>query len=117
MSAPDTKALPPAPVSTTTRISGSRAKSSRIATAASHMGSDIALCFSGLLKVSVPTRPSLRESTLSVWVMVGSLSDGLAVVQRLDLVAREAELGEHLVGMLAAARRRRGEPARRARER
>src|SRR5882672_12310594 len=69
MSAPDTKALPPAPVITTTRTSSSAAKPSMIRLAASHMSSDTALWRSGLLKVMYPTCPSLRDSILSVWVM------------------------------------------------
>jgi hypothetical protein len=43
MSAPETKALPPAPVSTTTRTSSSLAKPSRIFAVAAHMSSDTAL--------------------------------------------------------------------------
>src|ERR1700677_2501310 len=73
MSAPDTKALPPARVSPTTRISLSAAKPLRISVVASHISSDTALCRSGLLKVTMPTPPSLRESILSVWLMVTSL--------------------------------------------
>ena len=37
--------------------------------AASHMSSETAFSFSGLLKIMYPTLPSLRDSILSVWVM------------------------------------------------
>src|SRR5258707_13109975 len=66
MSAPETKALPPAPERTTTRIELSLAKSCRISSAASHISSEVALCRSGLLKIIDPIGPSLRESILSV---------------------------------------------------
>jgi hypothetical protein len=51
-SAPDTKALPPAPVSTTTRTSASLANSSRISLKAAHISSETALWRSGLLKIT-----------------------------------------------------------------
>src|SRR5216684_976785 len=66
MSAPETKALPPAPDSTTTRIAGSLAKSARISFAACHISSEVALSRSGLLKIIVPIGPSLRAIILSV---------------------------------------------------
>src|SRR5438874_7946698 len=70
MSAPDTNALPPAPVTTSTRTSSSLANSSRMRLPACHISSDTALCRAGLLKIMVPTRPSLRESILSVVVVI-----------------------------------------------
>jgi hypothetical protein len=70
MSAPDTNALPPAPVTTSTRTSSSLANSSRMRVPACHISSDTALCRAGLLKVIVPTRPSLPASILSVMVIV-----------------------------------------------
>src|SRR3989442_983888 len=73
MSAPETKDCPPAPARTTTRISSSAAKSSRILAAACHISSETALCRSGLLKIIVPTRPSLRASILSLLSMRLSL--------------------------------------------
>src|SRR5262245_2810941 len=82
MSAPDTNALPPAPVTTTTRTSSSLAKSSRMRVPACHISSDTALWRAGLLKVMVPTRPSLRANILSVLGM-GS-PPGLAVRAALD---------------------------------
>src|SRR5262249_50899698 len=69
MSAPDTKALPPAPVITTVRTPSSLAKSLMIRLAASHISSETALCFAGLLKIMYPTLPSRRDSILSVWVI------------------------------------------------
>src|SRR5512143_2577451 len=58
MSAPDTKALPPAPVSTTTRTSGSSRNSVSARPNPSHISSDMALRLSGLLKVITPTPPA-----------------------------------------------------------
>ena len=66
MSAPEAKALPPAPVTTMTRTDGSALKSAMISSAASHMSSEIALCRSGLLKIIQPTPPSLREIIFSL---------------------------------------------------
>src|SRR5215510_14225225 len=120
MSAPDTKALPPAPVTTTTRTSLSRANFSRMAVAASHMSSDTALRRSGLLKVSVPTPPSLCASTLSVSlivpVLVCAASERVGAAQRRDLFRLESELPQNRVGVLAEIGRRRRQPARRARQ-
>src|SRR5215216_1166378 len=65
ISAPDTKALPPAPVRTITRTSSSAANCSSMWAVASHISRDTALCRCGLLKMMVPTPPSLRESILS----------------------------------------------------
>src|SRR5256885_1372248 len=123
MSAPETKAFPPAPVSTTTRTSSSAAKSVRMRAAASHMSSETALWRAGLSKITVPTRPSLRDvilpagwlcSTGSSLLAVSYVLDHLRLLQRLDLRLRESHLAQHLGGMLAPARRRRGEPARSA---
>src|ERR1039458_6544069 len=123
MSAPDTKALPPAPVTTTTRTAWSAAKSARIPCAASHISSDTALCRSGLLKISVPTPPSLRDSILSVCVIsvfllsLSASSHRLRLMQFGNLAVGETEFLEHLVGVLAELRRRGGDLARRARQR
>src|ERR1700687_4846111 len=123
MSAPDTKAVPRAPVSTTPRIALSAAKSARMPDAASHISNDTALCRSGLLKISVPTPPSLRDSILSVCVIrsvsvVRKLkSHRFGGVQLRDFLVGEAELLQHLVGVLAGLARRRDELARRARQR
>src|SRR6185436_5161119 len=122
MSAPDTNAFVPAPVSTTTRSESSVLNSSMMRPVAAHMSSDIALWRSGLLNTMYPTPPSLRESTLSVLTisfMSVSLCclEGLLGAQLADLVLAEPELGQHLVGVLAEVRRRRHDVARRARER
>src|ERR1700693_3920361 len=112
MSAPDTKALPPAPVTTTTRISLSAAKSARMPCAASHISSDTALCRSGLLKIRVPTPPSLRDSILSVCVILlnsvvpREASHRLGGVQLRDFLVGETEFLEHLVGVLSERGRR-----------
>src|SRR6201990_467998 len=98
MSAPDTKALPPAPVTTTTRMLLSVLKSSRKPSAASHISSETALWRSGLLKVREPILPSLRDSILSV---IERSLNRLGFLQRLDLVGAETEFLQYLVGMLA----------------
>src|SRR5204862_2364671 len=85
MSAPDTKAVPPAPVSTTTRMSESLRHSASMAAVASHISSETALRRSGLLKVTVPTWPSLRNSILSV--MSSSLDLVLADTKRQEAFA------------------------------
>ncbi len=64
MSAPDTKALSPAPVRTTTRTAGSSAQPSRIADSPSHISTDMALRFSGWLKVIRPTPSAAWASIL-----------------------------------------------------
>ena len=56
MSAPETKALSPAPFSTMTRTAGSRSKASRISGIACHMSSDTALRRAGLLKIDPADR-------------------------------------------------------------
>src|SRR5215510_4974506 len=126
MSAPETKALPPAPLTTTTRTLPSRAKASRIFAAASHMSSDTALRRSGLLKIRWPTPPSRRATTLSVSVMTsillascraGARSHRIRLAERRDLARLEPELLEDCVGVLAEVGRRRRDPARRARQR
>src|SRR5215467_7343087 len=65
MSAPETKALPPAPLTTTTRIAGSSAYWLSNACTRSHMSRDTALCLLGLLKMTWPTGPSPRPMTFS----------------------------------------------------
>src|SRR5437660_4135434 len=123
MSAPEMNALPPAPVTTTTRTSSSRAKSSRMRVAASHMSSDTALWRSGLLKITVPTLPSRRASTLSLRIVSFILispaprSYRIGLAQRGDLARLEPELLEHRIGVLAEVGGRRHELARRPRQR
>ena len=64
ISAPETNALSPAPVSTTTRTASSAANASRISTSPCHISIDMALRFSGWLNVTSPTPPSLDASIL-----------------------------------------------------
>jgi len=67
ISAPETKALSPAPIMTTTRMSSSAWKSFMAWPTASHMAMDTALRRAGLLKISQPTPSSLRAIILSVF--------------------------------------------------
>ena len=77
--------------------------------AASHISKETALCFSGLLKVMMPTRPCRSESIF--WVMDRLLvSDRAGGAQGRDLVRRHAELGEDFLVVRPAVGRRRGEP-------
>src|ERR1700759_1924107 len=79
MSAPETKARPPAPLTTMTRIASSRSKSSMICVTASHISSETALCRAGLLKIRRPIPPSFSAIILLVngWSsMSGSLLVG-----------------------------------------
>src|SRR3981189_1654537 len=55
ISAPETNALSPAPTMITTRTLGSSRNSTSALPSPSHMSSDMALRFSGLLKVMMPT--------------------------------------------------------------
>src|SRR3984893_2450590 len=118
MSAPETKALPPAPDITTTRIAGSRAKSSMMVSALSHISSETALWRAGLLNTMRPKAPSLVISILSVIIEDSvfdacARSDGAALFQSLDGGRVVAELAQDLVGMLARGRRLHDEMARR----
>src|SRR5579863_4617069 len=108
MSAPETNALSPAPVNTTTRTSLSAANVSSARLAASHISSDTALSRSGLLKVTMPTPASLRASSLSVCVIIRSLSIlsyGFGFAQRGDLARGEAEFFQQGVSVFAKFRR------------
>ena len=78
-SAPDTNDLPPAPRSTTTRTSGSAAKSSRITGMACCISRLMALCRSGLLKVIHPM-PSAFSA--SIFVVSSCIGSSLPVVRR-----------------------------------
>ncbi len=66
MSAPETKALPPSPESTTMRTLSSFSALARSGGIASHMSTESALCFSGLLKRMCSTEPSSHVFTRSV---------------------------------------------------
>src|ERR1700733_4888990 len=127
MSAPDTNALPPAPVSTTTRTSLSAAKASSASLVACHISSDTALWRNGLLKVTRPTPASLRARILSVgdivfiscFAVIASFvcSDRLGLAQRGNLALGKAEFLEHRAGMFALAGRPPDQAGGRARER
>src|SRR5947209_6434445 len=71
MSAPETKARPPAPLTTMTRIASSRSKSSMMRVTASHISSETALCRAGLLKIRRPMRSAFSAIILLV---IGSSS-------------------------------------------
>src|SRR6266446_4218985 len=66
MSAPETKALPPAPLTTITRTASSSSKSSMIWVTACHISSDTALWRAGLLKIRRPIGPSFSAIILLV---------------------------------------------------
>ena len=66
MSAPEMKAFPPSPDSTTMRTLSSFCARSRSFGTASHMSTESALCFSGLLKRMWSTAPSSQALTRSV---------------------------------------------------
>src|SRR6266436_160437 len=73
MSAPETKAWSPAPVTTTTRTAGSFSKSSRMTGIASHMSDDVALRLAGLLKTSRPTGPAFSAIMFGVGLIICTL--------------------------------------------
>src|ERR1700761_7105769 len=98
MSAPDTKALSPAPTRITTRTSGSSRNSVRTWPTPSHISSDIALRFSGLLKVRTPTPslmllrifPSAKDLSVLVTSSIGgSLWLEISGGEGTDICARE----------------------------
>ena len=68
ISAPETNALSPAPNRITTRTSGSSRSSTSALPSPSHMSSDMALRFSGLLKVMTPTPSSIALQDLAVGI-------------------------------------------------
>src|ERR1700756_968114 len=70
MSAPETKAWSPAPVTTTTRIAGSFSKSSRMTGIASHMSDEGGLRLAGLLKTSGPTGPAFSAIMFGVGLIM-----------------------------------------------
>src|SRR5580700_8879446 len=79
MSAPETNALSPAPDNTTTLIVSSASNPARISPNPIHISMDIALRFSGWLKVTNPMPPSRAASILppaySVVPTFSSISD------------------------------------------
>src|SRR5580704_11240102 len=117
MSAPEMKALPPLPASTTARMASSALNASRISGTAFHMSTETALCRAGLLNSIQPTAPSLRAIIRSVLVFMARLRlYDLLLVQVRDHLVVEAELAQHLVGVLALVGRRIAHAARRAGE-
>ena len=67
MSAPETKALSPAPVTTTTRIAGSFSNSSRMTGIASHMSVEVALCLCRLVEDEPADRARLLRDHVRAW--------------------------------------------------
>src|SRR3990167_6783280 len=112
MSAPETKAFPPAPRNTRTRTSSSRAKVSKISAIASRITSDMALRRSGLLKIIQPMPLSLVAIILSVLSCIGRLpfgffwrfSDCTGCAQALELVTCDTDLAEDLFRVFARFR-------------
>src|SRR6516165_2530733 len=108
MSAPETKARPPAPLTTITRTASSRSKSSMIWVTACHMSSDTALWRAGLLKIRRPIGPSFSAIILLVmgWSSMALRapdywSDDIAGAQIGDCGVIVAEFVQYLVGVLA----------------
>src|SRR5579864_6518410 len=78
MSAPDIKALSPAPVRITTRTLSSSRNSISAVPNPSHISIDMALRFSGLLKVMMPTPSAtlvrILPSAKDFWLVEGTSS-------------------------------------------
>src|SRR6185369_6833510 len=108
-------ALPPAPVSTITRTDGSAVKSAIASSAASHISSEIAFSFSGLLKIIQPTPSAFFAISFSLAITFSS-NDTFALQPR-DAGIVEADLAQHLGGVLAERRRMGDDATRRAAER
>ncbi len=70
MSAPETNALSPAPVSTTTRTSSSACNARNTVGSAARIGADSALCLAGLLNVTRAMPSSTSQRSCSVPVSV-----------------------------------------------
>src|SRR6185295_11256872 len=115
MSAPEANALPPAPVTTITRTDASALKSAIASSAASHISSEIAFSFSGLLKLIQPMPSAFF--TISFSLAIAASSDDSFALQPRDAGVVEADLAQDLGGVLAERRRMRDDPARRAAER
>src|SRR6266446_10575885 len=107
MSAPETKARPPAPLTTITRIASSVSKSSIIWVTACHISSDTALWRAGLLKIRRPIAPSFSAIILLEmgWssMVLAPLHD-VAGAQIGDRGGVVAEFAQYLVGMLTEIR-------------
>src|SRR5258708_39918735 len=95
MSAPDTNAWSPAPVTTTTRMAGSFSNSSMMTGIASHMSEEVALRLAGLLKMSLPTGPCFSAIMLGVGLsMLNSLFQFPCLPRLTGEVARRAGGGK-----------------------
>src|SRR3984957_10669426 len=113
MSAPETNALLPAPVRITTLTLLSSENSSRMSPSPVHISIDMALRFSGWLKVISPTPSSFAASILPpaysrVTPPPGSvsISDRPLPAHVGDLVGAIPDRSQHLFGALAEFRRR-----------
>src|SRR5580658_8484464 len=109
MSAPETNALSPEPDNTTTLIVSSASNPLRISPNPIHISMDMALRFSGWLKVINPMPPSRAASILplaySVVPTFSSISDCSPLAHRGDLGIGVADRLHDLVLMLAGIRR------------
>src|SRR5580700_5511819 len=104
ISAPETKALLPAPVRITTRTELSSANSSRISPSPTHISTDMALRFSGWLKVTSPTPSSFAASILppahsmeTPPLTIVSISDRSLFAHVRNLRIRIADGVQHLI--------------------
>src|SRR5262245_52516501 len=104
MSAPETKAWSPAPVTTTTRTAGSFSNSSMMTGIASHMSDDVALRLAGLLKTRRPMGPSFSAIMFGVGLIMACLLDDAALAEAGDGGVVVAELLQQRCGMLAQLR-------------
>src|SRR6056297_35985 len=113
MSAPETKALPPAPDRMRIRTLSSAAKRAVADSTASHISSDTALRFSGWLKMIRAISPDCSVMILSVMgpsVFCRRLG-GARGFHLGELCIAQADLGQDLGAMLARLGRRRGDMA------
>src|SRR6476646_7276019 len=122
MSAPEAKALSPAPVRITARTSRSACSASSRPGSATRISLDRALRLPGLLMVTTATAPATSTRSLPVPVLCRAgglggvmrvLSDHALGAEPVDLRARVAEFGEHLAGVVAGIRARRPDGGRR----
>src|SRR5271170_3450503 len=113
MSAPETKALLPAPVRITTRTELSAANSSRISPRPTHISTDMALRFSGWLKVISPIPSSFAASILppaysteTPPLTIVSISDRSLLAHVRNLRVRVSDRVQHFIRAGARVRRR-----------
>src|SRR4029077_19078755 len=101
MSAPETKAWSPAPVTTTTRMAGSFSDSSMMIGIASHMSDEVALRLAGLLKTSRPTGPAFSAIMFGVGLIMGNLLNNSALAKAGDGRSIVAGFLQHRLCVLA----------------